>query len=135
VAYSPDGTRVVSASNDATLRCWDAATGEQIGNPWTGHTDGVWAVAYSPDGTRVVSASGDATLRCWDAATGDPELTIASGPDGSSATWQPDQRLTSVRGEAWRWLRVTTYDATGRTLSVDPYEWHYPTEGGPAPHR
>ncbi|MGH3570099.1 MAG: WD40 repeat domain-containing protein, partial [Pseudonocardia sp.] len=101
--------------------------------PWTGHTDRVSAVAYSPDGTRVVSTGDDGTLRCWDAATGESEFTIASGPEGSSATWRPDQRLTSVRGEAWRWLRVTTHDAAGGVLSVDPYEWHYPTEGGPAP--
>ncbi|MGH3569057.1 MAG: pentapeptide repeat-containing protein, partial [Pseudonocardia sp.] len=72
VAYSPDGTRVVSAGDDGTLRCWDAATGDPVGDPWTGHTNWVSAVAYSPDGTRVVSAGDDGTLRCWDAATGDP---------------------------------------------------------------
>ncbi|MEI2778512.1 MAG: hypothetical protein V9G19_21605 [Tetrasphaera sp.] len=132
VAYSPDGARVVSAGRDGSVRCWDAATGEPIGAPWTGHTGGVAAVAYSPDGARVVSAGGDGSVRCWDAAIGQWLVAMVGAADGSSATWRSDQTLTSVHVEAWRWLRVTTYDAAGRALSVDPYEWHYPTDGGQA---
>jgi hypothetical protein len=70
VAFSPDGTRIATASADRTVRLWDAATGKQIGQPLTGHTDQVYGVAFSPDGTRIASASADRTVRLWDTATG-----------------------------------------------------------------
>ena len=54
------------------MRVWDAATGQPVGQPLTGHTDPVTSVAFSPDGKRIVSGSWDKTVRVWDAATGQP---------------------------------------------------------------
>ena len=68
-AFSPDGTRIVTASNDKTARLWDAATGAPIGEAMK-HEGQVWSAAFSPDGTRIVTASDDNTARLWDAATG-----------------------------------------------------------------
>jgi WD40 repeat protein len=70
-AFSPNGTRIVAASADNTLRVWDVDTGQPVGQPLTGHTDTVWSVGFSSDGHRVVG-SGDKTVRVWDAATGKP---------------------------------------------------------------
>ena len=72
MAFSPDGTRIVSGSADKTVRVWDADTGQPIGQPLTGHTDAVRSVAFSPDGKRIVSGSADKTVRVWDADTGQP---------------------------------------------------------------
>ena len=49
-AYSPDGTQIVTASDDETARIWDAATGQEVRH-LSGHTDAVSSAAYSPDGT------------------------------------------------------------------------------------
>ena len=76
-AYSPDGTRIVTASGDKTARIWDANTGTELGVLY-GHGDHVNSAAYSPDGTRIVTASDDKTARLWDARTGAP-LAILSG--------------------------------------------------------
>ena len=61
VAFSPDGKRIVSGSSDQTVRLWDAATGQPVGQPLTGHE--VNSVAVGPDGQRIVSGSADGTLR------------------------------------------------------------------------
>ena len=45
VAFSPDGTRIVSGSVDKTVRVWDADRGVEIGSPLQGHTDWVRSVA------------------------------------------------------------------------------------------
>jgi len=65
-AFSPDGTRIVTASYDNTARVWDAATAKEI-TVLRGHDGYVLSAAFSPDGTRIVTASSDKTARLWDA--------------------------------------------------------------------
>jgi hypothetical protein len=72
VSYSPDGTRIVTGSEDKTVRLWDAETGKPVGEPLRGHTSWVNSVSFSPDSTRIVTGSKDKTVRLWDAATGQP---------------------------------------------------------------
>ncbi len=68
-AYSPDGSQIVIASRDQTLRICNAATGQELVS-LVGHTNWVVGCAFSPDGSRVVSASWDCTLRIWDVHSG-----------------------------------------------------------------
>jgi|EP01046_Picozoa_sp_COSAG06_P044947 WD40 repeat protein len=69
VSFSPDGARIVSAS-DKTVRVWNAATGE-CELTLEGHSGAVRSACFSPDGARIVSsASRDKTVRVWNAATG-----------------------------------------------------------------
>ncbi|CCA76475.1 hypothetical protein PIIN_10468, partial [Serendipita indica DSM 11827] len=70
VEFSPDGSQIVSGSDDNTIRLWDAATGQAVGEPLRGHEGWVLAVAFSPDGSQIVSGSYDKTIRLWDVATG-----------------------------------------------------------------
>jgi WD40 repeat protein len=65
VAFSPDGTRIVSGSDDNTLKVWDAQTGQET-LTLTGHKETVNGVAFSPDGTRITSSSYDGTIKVWD---------------------------------------------------------------------
>jgi WD40 repeat protein len=69
VAFSPDSTRLASASNDCTVKIWDAGSGECL-QTLEGHSDWVWSVAFSPDSTRLASASDDCTIKIWDTDSG-----------------------------------------------------------------
>jgi len=64
VAFSPDGTRLATASEDKTARLWDAATGEQLA-VLERHGGSVMHVAFSPEGTQLATASEDTTARLW----------------------------------------------------------------------
>jgi WD40 repeat protein len=67
LAWTPDGTRLLSGGNDddPTIREWDSLTWQQVGHPWEGHTDFIWAIAVHPAGTLVASASYDKQVRLW----------------------------------------------------------------------
>jgi len=69
VAFSPDSTRLASASYDRTVKIWDARSGACL-QTLEGHSDVVCSVAFSPDSTRLVSASYDCTVKIWDARSG-----------------------------------------------------------------
>jgi WD40 repeat protein len=89
-AFSPDGSRVVTASDDHTARIWDAKTGAAL-ITLSGHTNWVHSAVFSPDGTRIVTASADKTARIWDAKTGAALATLSGHTDGVlSAAFSPD---------------------------------------------
>jgi WD40 repeat protein len=88
--FSPDGSRVVTASWDDTARVWDAATGVSIAI-LSGHRGWVNSAAFSPDGGRIVTASWDKSARIWDAQTGFVVATLSGHTDRvNSAVFSPD---------------------------------------------
>ena len=92
VAFSPDGSRIVSGSHDHSVRLWDADSGACL-RVLQGHSDRVRNVAFSSDGSRIVSSSDDLSVRLWNADSGtclrvleghsDPVSSVAFSPDGS----------------------------------------------------
>ncbi|KAB5591575.1 Vegetative incompatibility protein HET-E-1 [Ceratobasidium theobromae] len=92
VAFSPDGTRIVSGSNDWTLLVWNAHDGTIFAGPFEGHTDKVALVAFSPDGTRIASGSHDKMIRVWRVHSGSLTASPFQGHTGAviSVTFLPD---------------------------------------------
>ncbi|SFJ69926.1 WD domain-containing protein, G-beta repeat-containing protein, partial [Streptosporangium canum] len=59
-----------AGGDDSTVRVWDLATREQIGQPFTGHTEGVESVVVTElQGRPVVVSGGYDGIRVWDLAT------------------------------------------------------------------
>jgi len=75
VTVTPDGRRLLTASDDATVRAWDMSTGRQL-RVLAGHTDRVWGLAVSRDGRTVVTGSLDADIRIWHLETAETKRII-----------------------------------------------------------
>jgi len=69
VAFSSDGQRLASGSEDKTVKIWDSVTGKELFS-LKGHAGGVTSVAFSSDGQRLASGSEDMTVKIWDSVTG-----------------------------------------------------------------
>jgi WD40 repeat protein len=86
VAFSPDGKRVLTTSEDRTARIWDSNSGQLLTILW-GHTGRVIHGAFSRDGKRLATTSSDYTVRVY--ASSIPELLIVA------------KRLISARDGIW----------------------------------
>jgi WD40 repeat protein len=69
IAYSPDGTRLMSTSRDRTVRIADAATG-QIEATYAGHDTAVLTAIFSRDGRSAFSLAQSSPVQIWEAASG-----------------------------------------------------------------
>jgi WD40 repeat protein len=65
VAFAPDGTFMVSASSDKSVRLWEVESAKQTG-ALTGHVGHVNGCDVSPDGALVASVSSDGAAKVWD---------------------------------------------------------------------
>jgi len=102
-AFSPDGSRIVTASYDNTARLWDAKTGAAL-TTLSGHTDHLDGAAFSPDSNRVVTASWDGTARIWDVKTGSTLFTLTDATSVHSAVFSPDgSRIATTSFGAQLW--------------------------------
>ena len=77
VAFSGDGSYIVSGSYDNSVHMWDALSGVEL-RVLNGHTGSVMSVAFSSDGTHIVSGSTDKSVRVWDALSGET-LNVFNG--------------------------------------------------------
>jgi WD40 repeat protein len=103
-AFSPDGSRVVTASMGGWARVWNTGDGSPVTPPLR-HTEQAGAAsrdhavlyaAYSPSGRHVATAGNDGMVRVWDAATGAPVCQTASAGSGSGV-WQVEFDSTGER--------------------------------------
>lgn len=119
-AWSPDGTRLASASSDRTLKIWDSITGMCL-RTLEGHKDVVWACTWSPDGTRIASASSDRTLKIWDITSSVCLRSIEHSKEVRACAWSPNG---SILASASKDGTVKLWDvATGvcqRNLEAHP---------------
>jgi tetratricopeptide (TPR) repeat protein len=116
VAFSPDGTRVITGSGDLTAKVWDARTTKPL-LELKGHTGGVLSVAFNSDGTRILTGSYDRTAKVWDARTGTPllELKGHTNPVYNVAFAPGGTRIVTEAGEWNKPVQTKVWDARSGT--------------------
>lgn len=109
--FSPDGTKIVSASYDGTAKIWDFNTGEQIGGDYIGHTEYPISAAFSPDGKLIITASFK-EIKVWDVETSmQLGMDLTCFEDFNNVMFSKDGRIIIAETEndydvAYDWLPV-----------------------------
>jgi WD40 repeat protein len=106
-AFSRDGSRILTWSDDKTARLWDAATASEILQ--LRHESHVFGATFSRDESRILTWSDDKTARLWDAASGKEILQLRheDGVKGAAFSRDESRILTSSDKTARLWDAAT----------------------------
>jgi WD40 repeat protein/serine/threonine protein kinase len=114
LAWSPNGSRIVSGSFDHTARVWNALTGQTIVT-YTGHSDQVWTVAWSPNGQYIASGGRDKSVQIWNPGSGSTRTSYTGHSDAiAGVAWSPDSIL----------IASASYDNTVRVWEALTQQFH-----------
>jgi len=105
LAFWPDGTSLVSGSDDRTIKLWDMQTGGVV-KTFYGHIDCILSVSISADCTTIASGSRDGTIHLWDIQTEECYHVIRQQDWVDSVRFSPTDphHLISVSGDkVWHW--------------------------------
>lgn len=127
VAFAPDGKTVATGSDDATLRLWDAATGEENAVV-SGHNRAVFSVTYAHSGNFLLSGDSDGALHVWNAATFKEQASLPhQGGNARRVALSPDDKTVAVGSgsqgvELWniesRKARLTLGGGLGTIMAI-----------------
>jgi WD40 repeat protein len=100
IAFSGDGTRAVSVSEDGTIAIWEPAS-RQLIDTFKGHMMAAISAAFSPDGRRFATGGGthDA-VKLWDVQSHREVITFAGkGYGGHDIAFSLDGRWLAASSE------------------------------------
>ena len=97
LAFNSDGTYLITASHDQTIKTWDLRTTRELLT--LSHPDGgfLYGVTFSPDGKWLVTTGADKTARVWEMPSGRLLQTLEGhGKVVNSASFSNDGTLLAT---------------------------------------
>ncbi|HBJ34842.1 MAG TPA: hypothetical protein DDZ51_08785 [Planctomycetaceae bacterium] len=122
IAWSNDGTKLVSASRDKTSKVFDAVTGKLM-ITFNGHGQNVSDALFTIDGKRIVSTGDDFKARLWSISDAKQERDVkaARSEIAGLAKYGKNEIITF---SADNLIRVHNLDDGKVTKSIDlPSQW------------
>jgi RNA polymerase sigma factor (sigma-70 family) len=102
LAFSADGSRLVSGGNDGRVRIWDVGAARELLTLSSAQVHQVWAVAFGRGASAVAAGHNDGTVVVWDLRRPkDPEVAFPNfAPEVRSLRFCADrQALTWARSD------------------------------------
>ncbi len=99
VAYSPDGTELISGSRDAHIKIWDVNGNYSLKTSIVAHMYAIHHIVFKPNGKFYASASMDKSIKIWDSETHKLLKVIDKSRHGGHATsvnklqWTSNQEI------------------------------------------
>jgi WD40 repeat protein len=113
VAWSPDGSKIASASNDNTIRIWDSTTGAELE---IFSLENVNSIRWSPDGQSLAATSTDGRVVLWNVNIGYQFTEYISSDGLFSVGWSPDG------------TKLAYFERTSDTLQIVTPSFELPTQ-------
>jgi hypothetical protein len=95
VAWSPDGTRLGSASRDKSVKVHDGVSGELLVS-YQGHGASVRGLAFSADGAEILSVGADNHIHRWKVADGGKVAAVGLGAEGYQVVLRGDYAIVPL---------------------------------------
>lgn len=122
IAWSPDGTKLVSASRDKTSKVFDAVTGKLM-ITFNGHEQNVSDAVFASDGKRIASSGDDFKVRVWtiDDAKQERDIKAARSEIAGLKSYGKNEIITF---SADNLIRVHNLDDGKGVKTIDlPSQW------------
>ena len=133
MAFSPDGSRFLTASEDGTAQLWDTATGRPEGEPlvhgspigayprWSWQSAAESLVCFNANGSRLAIGSEDGHITVWDVATSEKLLTPSCGDHTLiEMTFDLDGHLVAATADAKKGRHLQRWEVDRGSVVLEP---------------
>lgn len=120
VAWTPDGSRILTGFFDGKIIVWDSQTGKRV-QTIKGHRDAVFDITINGDGTLAASGSRDRTVRLWNLHDGSEKMELQAPERATDVDFSPDGRKITAAASYSKIAVVWDVETGEELLRLPPH--------------